>query len=1397
MIDLSQYPKYQKDIQGKHTNIYPIVRIDETLHISTVKESIDGVQYFDYGLSVANIKESIDITTRNFKISNVTFSLNNYSDNENRLSDTIYNYINKKVEIFYKSQSCEVLNDCLPVYKGLLKDAKYNDKTITITLEDLTEQTLHKDVPIANLGYSENVFSDKYKNKYIPITYGKVEKAPAVLYKDGGDAEGRIHIISDNIFGINNNPVEIIGFNTEEINIENNLTGNINSHLYIYKDNYFRVLPEASSEGLGNDFEVRTQFQTSLDGNSLYIDKEFELDFPQNLPAENLLECMKVTFPNDVKLLKADETFNSSDGHVVSLVNSSVNSIEAIIDNPKTQNEFIIDEDNFLNTSAQIPNNELTVENSSNDTIIVHEFTPHFSSGIYYPSSGYSDLYNLSSGVDLTYGQPMNLQSNWEYIAWLWSSADLFPTGTIQFVEFPCADLIKGRLELELEPMNIILKSGAAHDFKLQTRISPLWELWESYNNYDMSLPSNANGSSWNDFSYNALNNHTFPASVYVFYTTGTSETSVPIFVGQYNSLSIGDTNINLDDFLFFNIFDDGSGKPFLFTLEECAVFSPTDRVYQNTDSERIWMKYKCEYNGVPIGYMNNYMSGNGATCINDEYWMPENNNIYQDNNCRPLDPFSNWGGDEIRTNELSQNNGKSWCMYFPQGINGSLTMLQEAAEGKPFDPTLNCTIKPNTFIPLRHRHTYWYNALYEQQTGSYAGSDFSMDYGLLDNPNELVLGSGSTTSTGEKLMLSLPFSDLSASDVYQGTEGSTRTYAYGKINCHFNPQGSESPNTVSQDTFKVILSATDIDGTKINFTEDNEYNTTLIEVPGGDPLNTPGAEVNWSSVSQELENSFTDTDELAFKIDNWRDPETFNSLALTYSLTGESLTNMTFQTNINAIGVMQFIVFEKALDDNFYVDTFGRANTASDVVLNEDSGYNFKYTNDITPSSDDNTNNKIIIEKPTDILYHFTEKELGAIEITDRDSWKSAREQTSIKLAFSVKDKINSKELFQEISKNCNIIPRFKNNGNLAFSSINKTYTSSDVIIKSDDIINFEIGHTPLNKIYTMVNVKYKKDYENNEYTKQTGYCDGYDFFGNGDGGYEGGYEYDYYNIDRENNILEFESEYIRDKQSAKELRDFLYLYHCNRHAIATVALPLKYSNLEIGDVVEFDKIVNNTKSFGEDYTSDNVTRNGQVIYPYFIVTSVAKSPKDIKIEAIQLHKLERTFTAGIGSLSRMSEIGVNFDPSIIEGVNPEDIPSLVSEYLNLDDWNILYDIILKEESASHKYITTEQKFNADVNGSGTINLNDLNTLSQLIGIDDVTSDEDNTEENIYNLLGDVDNNGVINVVDVVMVVNFIFGTEMMTQEQIEIADYNGDGTVNIVDITNMIEDIFGENSE
>lgn len=43
MIDLSAYPKFQQDIQGKQTGIYPIVVIygDPNIYISTVKETLN------------------------------------------------------------------------------------------------------------------------------------------------------------------------------------------------------------------------------------------------------------------------------------------------------------------------------------------------------------------------------------------------------------------------------------------------------------------------------------------------------------------------------------------------------------------------------------------------------------------------------------------------------------------------------------------------------------------------------------------------------------------------------------------------------------------------------------------------------------------------------------------------------------------------------------------------------------------------------------------------------------------------------------------------------------------------------------------------------------------------------------------------------------------------------------------------------------------------------------------------------------------------------------------------------------------------------------------------------------------------------------------------------------
>ena len=140
MIDLSSYSKFQKDIEQNHVTLYPLVIIDDTYYFSTVKESIlteeDGnlLNFKDYNLSISNIKESIDLSSKRFKISNVTLTISNYKLEQERFSDILTGSINKDVKIYFKTQSCKYLSDCLMVYKGFLKEIKHSSSTINITL---------------------------------------------------------------------------------------------------------------------------------------------------------------------------------------------------------------------------------------------------------------------------------------------------------------------------------------------------------------------------------------------------------------------------------------------------------------------------------------------------------------------------------------------------------------------------------------------------------------------------------------------------------------------------------------------------------------------------------------------------------------------------------------------------------------------------------------------------------------------------------------------------------------------------------------------------------------------------------------------------------------------------------------------------------------------------------------------------------------------------------------------------------------------------------------------------------------------------------------------------------------------------------------------------------------
>ena len=205
----------------------------------------------------------------------------------------------------------------------------------------------------------------------------------------------------------------------------------------------------------------------------------------------------------------------------------------------------------------------------------------------------------------------------------------------------------------------------------------------------------------------------------------------------------------------------------------------------------------------------------------------------------------------------------------------------------------------------------------------------------------------------------------------------------------------------------------------------------------------------------------------------------------------------------------------------------------------------------------------------------------------------------------------------------------------------------------------------------------------------------------------------------------------------------------------------------LEVGDIIEFDNLIDDMKAYGEDYTVQNI-RNGQIISPYFMITSVARKEREISIKCTQLHNLERTFTPHIGSVTRNS--GTKFG-----------IPEFPIHHL--EDVELLTDFL----NGSEKYFTREQRRISDVITSGYINIHDLNYLNALV---DGTANTDEAEQVGGYTIGDVNLDGVVNIVDVVALVNTILegGYEI---EDLQYADLNNDGTINVVDIIGLINQI------
>ena len=306
-------------------------------------------------------------------------------------------------------------------------------------------------------------------------------------------------------------------------------------------------------------------------------------------------------------------------------------------------------------------------------------------------------------------------------------------------------------------------------------------------------------------------------------------------------------------------------------------------------------------------------------------------------------------------------------------------------------------------------------------------------------------------------------------------------------------------------------------------------------------------------------------------------------------------------------------------------------------------------------------------IELPCDIIRHILIHEMGYTGGINEEELQVARDNhIGFYHSFSQTDNINSKTLIEKIARESKLFPKFRNDGTFGFNTIKDSYDGSEAtVIEVDEIIDYKFSRTPLQDVKTKVKVIYGKDAVTGDYLKTTEYFTTEDLLGLHQ------FHKLYYGLEEDDRIstLDFTADFIQDDITAYRLRNWLLVYNLNQKNIVEIKLPIRYMKYEVGDIIMFDKLINNVKLYGENYTA-SVYRNEQLIYPYFMVHETVKQPTSVTLKLMQLHNNEILFD--------YDEIELNVKPPIHD--------DFIQELDNVIDVGDLDPIIEEEPTGKQK---------------------------------------------------------------------------------------------------------------
>ena len=364
------------------------------------------------------------------------------------------------------------------------------------------------------------------------------------------------------------------------------------------------------------------------------------------------------------------------------------------------------------------------------------------------------------------------------------------------------------------------------------------------------------------------------------------------------------------------------------------------------------------------------------------------------------------------------------------------------------------------------------------------------------------------------------------------------------------------------------------------------------------------------------------------------------------------------------------------------------------------------------------NTQGNLILH-PVDMIIDIFVNELGhdpnKIDYASVEECKSSKSHENFQFSFTQAEKINSKELIEDIAKSTFIFPRIGYDGVLKFKHIQREYEAEDfneaIKIHDSDIISYKYKLTKRSQLATSTDIKYNYNHKHDSYfgdhetsfntstTHGTVIQDPY--VASDDEGLFHGIE------DVDDHIKTFESKYLTSYnyadladntdyfiETVRKFQDMHTHHYRNRHLIITCRLPLRYVDIEVGDHLLFPSLIDGVKAYGIDYT-DIQNINNQWVYPLFMCNSIRKSIEYIEIECIQLHHLAPADIHTEHYNSLHFDIRHNFDwYTKVEPVYHDALSAYVIEppedgYISEDTGLEIFDEleILSSKTASYQY--------------------------------------------------------------------------------------------------------------